>query len=221
MPRKPKLMPFVGNHQPESCTSRADGGRGSADILRISESATPDVAPADHVRFHCSVTSAVLIPTAGTARCPGGTAFGTSVPHAVRRWLLVLVCYSRTSLRKVRAKNFNGRGDFFIVGLLATQRSACGPSPSRLAAAFTFIFFALFVLSSAVLFGSVFIKVRHMFSNPQRLIKRRLPKPTASQNLPTITTFPTQLFKRNSQIFPIHGYQPGYGLNWREPPRHY
>ena len=153
------------------------------------------------------VTSAVLIfatPEPKPKRPGGRQHFGTSVPSccapvATGSGLL----FAWTSLRKVEVVQLNGRGDFFV-GLLATATFGLLWSITQQAGGgmLTFIFFALFVLSSAVLFGSVFwSKFAPCFSNLQRHQKKVTKADGSRENLRTITAFPTQPFKRNSQIF--------------------
>ena len=81
----------------------------------------------------------------------------------------------------VKWYQFNGRGDLFILGLLFTATFA-------LLWSFTgsMLFFALFILSSTVLFGSVYwSKFAHMFFKPAAAYQKKVAQADGSnENLP-------------------------------------
>jgi len=77
----------------------------------------------------------------------------------------------------VKWHEFNGRGDLFIVGLLATATFALLWSISQAIGmgGFSLFLFALFILSSTVLFGSVYwSKFAHMFFKPAAAFQKKV-----------------------------------------------
>jgi hypothetical protein len=88
----------------------------------------------------------------------------------------------------VKWHQFNGRGDLFILGLLFTATFALLWSISQAAGAgtLTVILFALFILSSTVLFGSVYwSKFAHMFFKPAAAFQKKVAMADGSRlNLP-------------------------------------
>lgn len=76
---------------------------------------------------------------------------------------------------------FNGRGDIFIVGLLAMATFALLWSITG-----SMVIFALFIISSTVLFGSVYwSKFAHMFFKPAAAFQKKVAKADGSnENLP-------------------------------------
>lgn len=126
----------------------------------------------------------------------------------------------------VKWYNFNGRGDIFIVGLLATSTFALLWSFTMGAGAINTLFFVLFIASSTVLFGSVYwSKFAHMFFKPAAAYQKKCIKADGSrENLPDdydLTDPAVQ--KRYPDIPEYMGTNPpnmGLGIN-REPPRHY
>lgn len=126
----------------------------------------------------------------------------------------------------VKWYNFNGRGDIFIVGLLATATFALLWSLTMGAGALNTLFFVLFILSATVLFGSVYwSKFAHMFFKPAAAYQKKIIKADGSrENLPDdydLTDPAVQ--KRYPDIPEYMGTNPPYmglGIN-REPPRHY
>ena len=179
------------------------------------------------------VTSAVLIfGYAGTeAQAPGwATALwhlGALMLCAGGYWFWFAIRVD-VAAEGVKWYNFNGRGDFFIVGLLATATFGLLWSITQQAGGgmLTFIFFALFVLSSAVLFGSVFwSKFAHMFFKPAAAYQKKVTKADGSrENLPDDYDLSDPAVQAKFPDIPEYmGTNPGYmGLGIkREPPRHY
>ena len=76
---------------------------------------------------------------------------------------------------------FNGRGDIFILGLLATATFALLWSFTQ-----NMVLFALFIISSTVLFGSVYwSKFAHMFFKPAAAYQKKIAQADGSnENLP-------------------------------------
>ena len=128
----------------------------------------------------------------------------------------------------VKWHHFNGRGDLFILGLLAmatfgllwsfTQQAGAG--------ALTTLFLVLFVASSTVLFGTVFwSKFAHMFFKPAAAYQKKITIADGTrENLPEdydLTDPAVQ--EKFPDIVEYLGKNPPYmglGIN-REPPRHY
>nr|CAA6816177.1 MAG: Adenylylsulfate reductase membrane anchor [uncultured Thiotrichaceae bacterium] len=81
----------------------------------------------------------------------------------------------------VKWYQFNGRGDLFILGLLSTATFALLWSFTQ-----SFFLFALFILSSTVLFGSVYwSKFAHMFFKPAAAYDKKLAQAQGTnENLP-------------------------------------
>jgi hypothetical protein len=127
----------------------------------------------------------------------------------------------------VKWYNFNGRGDVFIVGLLATSTFALLWS-ATLAGGGTLnmALFALFILSSTVLFGTVFwSKFAHMFFKPAAAFQKRCIKADGSrENMPAeydLTDSATQ--SKYPDIPEYMGTNPpnmGLGIK-REAPHHF
>lgn len=88
----------------------------------------------------------------------------------------------------VRWNQFNGRGDLFILGLLSTATFALLWSFTQAigASGFSLFLFALFILSSTVLFGSVYwSKFAHMFFKPAAAFQKKVAMADGSRlNLP-------------------------------------
>ena len=126
----------------------------------------------------------------------------------------------------VKWYNFNGRGDIFIVGLLATSTFALLWSFTMGAAALNTLFMVLFIASATVLFGSVYwSKFAHMFFKPAAAYQKKVIMADGSrENLPDdydLTDPAVQ--KRYPDIPEYMGTNPpdmGLGIS-REPPRHY
>jgi len=127
----------------------------------------------------------------------------------------------------VKWYNFNGRGDIFIVGLLATATFALLWSGTlRAAGALNTLFFVLFIASATVLFGSVYwSKFAHMFFKPAAAYQKKVIKADGSQeNLPDdFDPADPAVQARFPDIREYMGANPpnmGLGIN-RETPRHY
>jgi hypothetical protein len=122
--------------------------------------------------------------------------------------------------------HFNGRGDLFIVGLLSTATFALLWSFTMGVNMVNMLFFVLFIVSSTVLFGTVFwSKFAHMFFKPAAAYQKKCIKADGSrENLPDdydLTDSAVQ--KRFPDIPEYMGANPpnmGPGIN-RESPRHY
>ncbi|HSH30609.1 MAG TPA: hypothetical protein VK971_11925, partial [Thiohalobacter sp.] len=86
----------------------------------------------------------------------------------------------------VKWYNFNGRGDIFIVGLLATSTFALLWSFTMGAGAVNTLFLVLFIASATVLFGSVYwSKFAHMFFKPAAAYQKKVIYADGSrENLP-------------------------------------
>jgi len=86
----------------------------------------------------------------------------------------------------VKWYNFNGRGDLFIVGLLSTATFGLLWSFTMGVNTVNMLFFVLFIVSSTVLFGTVFwSKFAHMFFKPAAAFQKRVTKADGSrENLP-------------------------------------
>ncbi len=126
----------------------------------------------------------------------------------------------------VKWYNFNGRGDIFIVGLLATSTFALLWSFTLGAGALNTLLLVLFIASATVLFGSVYwSKFAHMFFKPAAAYQKKLIMADGSrENLPEdydLTDPAVQ--KRYPDIPEYMGSNPpnmGLGIS-REPPCHY
>lgn len=88
----------------------------------------------------------------------------------------------------VKWNQFNGRGDLFILGLLSTATFALLWSFFQAigTGGFSLFLFALFILSSTVLFGSVYwSKFAHMFFKPAAAFQKKVAMADGSRlNLP-------------------------------------
>jgi len=88
----------------------------------------------------------------------------------------------------VKWNQFNGRGDLFILGLLFTATFALLWSIAQAigTGGFSMFLFALFILSSTVLFGSVYwSKFAHMFFKPAAAFQKKVAMADGSRlNLP-------------------------------------
>jgi hypothetical protein len=123
----------------------------------------------------------------------------------------------------VKWYNFNGRGDLFILGLLSTATFALLWS---ILGGGVDIFFVLFILSSTVLFGTVFwSKFAHMFFKPAAAYQKKCIYADGSrENLPDDYDLTDPAVQAKYPDIPEYmGNNPPYmgpGIN-REPPRHY
>jgi len=121
----------------------------------------------------------------------------------------------------VKWYEFNGRGDLFIVGLIATATFA-------LLWSFTgsMFFFVLFILSSTVLFGSVYwSKFAHMFFKPAAAFQKKVAQADGSnENLPADFDMSDQdVHDKFPDITQYMGRNPpnmGLGIK-NEAPRHF
>ncbi len=128
----------------------------------------------------------------------------------------------------VRWNQFNGRGDLFILGLLSTATFGFLWSLFQAmgAGAFSTLLFALFVLSSTVLFGSVYwSKFAHMFFKPAAAFQKKVAMADGSrENLPDdYDLSDPKVQERFPDIPQYMGTNPpnmGLGIK-AEPPRHY
>jgi len=128
----------------------------------------------------------------------------------------------------VRWNQFNGRGDLFILGLLSTATFGFLWSLFQAmgAGAFSTLLFVLFVLSSTVLFGSVYwSKFAHMFFKPAAAFQKKVAMADGSrENLPDdYDLSDPKVQERFPDIPQYMGTNPpnmGLGIK-AEPPRHY
>lgn len=126
----------------------------------------------------------------------------------------------------VKWYNFNGRGDIFIVGLLATATFALLWSATMGRGQLNTLFFVLFIASSTVLFSTVFwSKFAHMFFKPAAAYQKKCAHADGSrENLPHDYDLSDPAVHAKFPDIPEYmGTNPpnmGPGIN-REPPRHY
>lgn len=118
------------------------------------------------------------------------------------------------------------RADLFIVSLLATATFALIWSAFQAMGApgSSMFFFALFILSSTVLFGTVlWSKFAHMFFKPAAAYQKRLTEADGSrENLPELTdrTNPADRNRHSMELLKDAPLHMGLGIE-REAPRHY
>jgi len=128
----------------------------------------------------------------------------------------------------VRWNEFNGRGDLFILGLLSTATFALLWSFTQavIGGGVAMFFFALFILSSTVLFGSVYwSKFAHMFFKPAAAFQKKVAMADGSnENLPDDYDLSDPEVQAKFPDIPTYmGNNPvdmGLGIK-RESPRHY
>lgn len=128
----------------------------------------------------------------------------------------------------VKWNQFNGRGDLFILGLLSTATFALLWSFTQAIGlgAFSMLMFALFIISSTVLFGSVYwSKFAHMFFKPAAAFQKKVAQADGSnENLPADYDLTDPAIHAKYPDLPTYlGTNPpnmGLGIK-REPPRHY
>ncbi len=126
----------------------------------------------------------------------------------------------------VKWYRFNGRGDLFIVGLLATATFALLWSLTMGAGALNTLLFVLFIASSTVLFGTVFwSKFAHMFFKPAAAYQKKCMMADGSrEGLPAdYDLSDPEVQKMFPDIPEYMGSNPpnmGLGIS-REAPRHY
>ncbi len=128
----------------------------------------------------------------------------------------------------VKWYEFNGRGDLFILGLLFTATFALLWSFFQAvgAGAFSTFLFVLFILSSTVLFGSVYwSKFAHMFFKPAAAFQKKVAHADGSrENLPEdFDLSDPEVHARFPDVPEYMGKNPpnmGLGIK-AEAPRHY
>ncbi|MBX2838655.1 MAG: adenylyl-sulfate reductase [Gammaproteobacteria bacterium] len=128
----------------------------------------------------------------------------------------------------VKWNQFNGRGDLFILGLLATATFGLLWSFFQWmgASAFSMLLFALFIISSTVLFGTVYwSKFAHMFFKPAAAFQKKVAMADGSrENLPEdFDLSDPEVQARFPDIPEYMGTNPpnmGLGIK-AEAPRHY
>jgi len=140
-------------------------------------------------------------------------------------WFVIRVDVSAEGLSWFRLE----RADLFILSLLSTATFALIWSymqSSQGATTWTTIFFALFILSSTVLFGGVYwSKFAHMFFKPAAAFQKKITKADGSmENMPAIYELSDpEVHKRFPDVPEYMGKNPpnmGLGIK-REAPRHY
>ena len=121
----------------------------------------------------------------------------------------------------VKWYNFNGRGDIFIVSLITMGTFALLWSFTA-----SMVMFALFIISSTILFSTVFwSKFAHMFFKPAAAYQKRCIKADGSrENLPEIGDLSDPAIQAKYPDIPEYmGQNPvhmGLGIK-REEPRHF
>jgi len=128
----------------------------------------------------------------------------------------------------VKWNQFNGRGDLFILGLLSMATFGLLWSFSQLfgSTGFSMLFFVFFIISSTVLFGSVYwSKFAHMFFKPAAAFQKKVAMADGSrENLPADYDLSDPAVQAKfPDIAEYMGSNPpdmGLGIK-REAPRHY
>jgi len=128
----------------------------------------------------------------------------------------------------VKWNQFNGRGDLFILGLLATATFALIWSFTQAIGlgGFSVLMFVLFIASSTFLFGSVYwSKFAHMFFKPAAAFQKKVAQADGSnENLPADFDLSDPEVQAKFPDIPTYmGTNPpnmGLGIK-REAPRHY
>lgn len=127
----------------------------------------------------------------------------------------------------VKWYNFNGRGDIFIVSLITTGTFALLWSGTLASGGLlNVIFFVLFIVSSTMLFSTVFwSKFAHMFFKPAAAYQKRTTKADGSyENLPEVGELSDPAVQAKFPDIPEYmGSNPpnmGQGIK-REAPSHY
>jgi hypothetical protein len=127
----------------------------------------------------------------------------------------------------VKWNQFNGRGDLFILGLLAMATFGLLWSFSQLFGGFLAgLFFFLFVLSTTVLFGTVYwSKFAHMFFKPAAAFQKKVAQADGSnENLPADYDLSDPEVQAKFPDIPTYmgNNPPNMGLGIKaEAPRHY
>ena len=118
------------------------------------------------------------------------------------------------------------RADLFILSLLMTATFALIWSFTRGAGALNILFFAIFILSSTILFGTVvWSKFAHMFFKPAAAYQKKFTRADGSQeNLPDVGDLTDPALQARFPDIPTYmGEKPphmGLGIK-RESPNHY
>lgn len=127
----------------------------------------------------------------------------------------------------IKWHQFNGRGDLFILGLLSMATFGLLWSFSQsVGGAISMLFFALFILSTTVLFGSVYwSKFAHMFFKPAAAFQKKVAQADGSnENLPDDYDLSDPAVQAKFPDIPVYmGTNPpnmGLGIK-REAPRHF
>jgi len=127
----------------------------------------------------------------------------------------------------VKWNQFNGRGDLFILGLLAMATFGLLWSFSRvIGGSFSMLLFTLFIISTTVLFGTVYwSKFAHMFFKPAAAFQKKVAQADGSnENLPDDYDLsdPDVLAKFPDIAEYMGSNPPNMGLGIKaEAPRHY
>ena len=127
----------------------------------------------------------------------------------------------------VKWNQFNGRGDLFIMGLLSMATFGLLWSFSQLfGGAFSMLMFFLFVVSTTVLFGSVYwSKFAHMFFKPAAAFQKKVAQADGSnENLPADYDLSDPAVQAKFPDIPTYmgSNPPNMGLGIKaEAPRHY
>ncbi len=127
----------------------------------------------------------------------------------------------------VKWNQFNGRGDLFILGLLSMATFGLLWSFSQLfGGAFSMLMFFLFVVSTTVLFGSVYwSKFAHMFFKPAAAFQKKVAQADGSnENLPADYDLSDPAVQAKFPDIPTYmgSNPPNMGLGIKaEAPRHY
>ncbi len=127
----------------------------------------------------------------------------------------------------VKWNQFSGRGDLFILGLLSMATFGLLWSFSQLiGGGISMFFFALFIISTTALFGSVYwSKFAHMFFKPAAAFQKKVAQADGSnENLPDDYDLSDPAVQAKFPDIPVYmGKNPpnmGLGIK-REAPRHF
>lgn len=128
----------------------------------------------------------------------------------------------------VKWNQFNGRGDLFILGLLSTATFGLlwSFTQTLIGGGVSMFFFVIFILSSTVLFGSVYwSKFAHMFFKPAAAYQKKVAQADGSnENLPGEFDLSDPAVQAKFPDIPEYmGKNPpnmGLGIK-REAPRHF
>lgn len=126
----------------------------------------------------------------------------------------------------VKWHNFNGRGDFFIVGLIAMSVFGLIWSLAQQAGFAQWLAFLLFIVSTTLLFATVYwSKFAHMFFKPAAAYQKKITQADGSrENLPANYDLTDPEVQAKFPDIPEYmGKNPPYmglGIS-KEPPKHY